>query len=193
MIRAICLGALAVACLFVASLFFSVPGWSAGLHPRCNVDWPCAGDFFAKSAKKSVRAQRLYQAMPFGTPIVPPETQRSFLAGGDLVSKARHYMGSNPTGWRSLWCARFMAMIAPEAAAKVRNPNMARDWASLPRVSPQIGAIAVLARGKRGGHIGVVSGFDAGGNPIIVSGNHNRRVGEAVYSANRVLAYVSGS
>lgn len=109
---------------------------------------------------------------------------------GDLVSRARRHLGTNPTGWRKLWCGRFMAMIAPRAAAQIRNPNMARDWATLPRVSPQIGAIAVLSRGRSGGHVGVVTGFDSNGNPTIVSGNHNRVVGEGVYPKGRVIAYV---
>jgi hypothetical protein len=42
-------------------------------------------------------------------------------------------------------------------------------------------------------HVGVVSGFDDSGNPIIVSGNHGRRVGEGVYPRSRVLAFVSAS
>lgn len=108
----------------------------------------------------------------------------------ELVAIARRYLGTNPTGWRRLWCARFMAMIAPRLAMRVRNPNWARDWASLPKVTPQVGAIVVLKRGK-GGHIGVVSKFDKRGNPIVISGNHNRRVAEARYSKHRVLAYVS--
>ena len=50
---------------------------------------------------------------------------------------------------------------------------------------PQIGAIAVMGR-RGGGHVGVVSGVDANGNPIIVSGNHNHTVAEAVYPAGRI-------
>jgi hypothetical protein len=62
------------------------------------------------------------------------------------------------------------------------------------RVSePEIGAIAVLTRGKRGGHVGVVSGIDKDGNPIIISGNHGHQVGEAIYSRTRVIAYVMPS
>lgn len=114
-------------------------------------------------------------------------------ADSGLVAAARRYIGTNPTGWRSLWCGRFMAMIAPAAARKVKNPNMARDWAKgrLPQISsPQIGAIAVMTRGKRGGHVGVVSGIAKNGDPIIISGNHNRRVGEAQYPRSRIIAYV---
>ncbi len=47
-----------------------------------------------------------------------------------------------------------------------------------------------MHRGKNGGHVGVVSGFDSNGNPIIISGNHNKRVGVAVYPRERVYAYV---
>jgi len=112
-------------------------------------------------------------------------------SGSSLVERARSYIGTNPTGWRHLWCAKFLAMIAPGAAARVRNPNIARDWASLPHTSPHVGAIAVLSR-RGGGHIGVVSGFDKSGNPVIVSGNHGHRVGESVYPRSRVIAWVSG-
>jgi surface antigen len=62
------------------------------------------------------------------------------------------------------------------------------------RVSePEVGAIAVLTRGKTGGHVGVVSGIDKSGNPIIISGNHGHRVGEAIYPRTAVIAYVMPS
>jgi uncharacterized protein (TIGR02594 family) len=118
---------------------------------------------------------------------------KDVVASGDyLVDKARHYLGTNPTGWNAVWCGKFMAMVAPEAAAKIKNPNRARDWASLPHVSPQVGAIAVFARGRNGGHVGIVTGFE-GNNPIIVSGNDNRLVREGVHPARLVIAYVSGA
>jgi hypothetical protein len=46
---------------------------------------------------------------------------------------------------------------------------------------------------RGGGHVGVVSGIDAKGNPIIISGNHGHRVAEATYSRGRVYAYVMPS
>jgi uncharacterized protein (TIGR02594 family) len=55
---------------------------------------------------------------------------------------------------------------------------------------PQVGAIAVMSRGKRGGHVGIVSGIDKSGNPILISGNHGRKVAEAPYSRKRIYAYV---
>jgi uncharacterized protein (TIGR02594 family) len=107
-----------------------------------------------------------------------------------LVAEARRYIGGNPTGRRSLWCGAFMDMILKRTGHK-GGGNLARAYANYgPRVSgPQVGAIAVMAR-KGGGHVGVVSGIDQSGNPIIISGNHGRRVAESTYSRGRILAYV---
>ena len=44
---------------------------------------------------------------------------------------------------------------------------------------PQVGAIAVMSRGRNGGHVGVVSGSAPSGDPIVISGNYNDRVAEA--------------
>lgn len=105
---------------------------------------------------------------------------------------AEGYKGTNPTRKNSLWCADFMNLVLAQSGAKTSNSSMARSFASYgTRLSgPQIGAIAVLSRGKRGGHVGIVKGIDARGNPIIISGNHGRRVGEGTYPRNRVIAYV---
>lgn len=108
-----------------------------------------------------------------------------------LVARARAYMGTNPTGWRAVWCGKFMEMIAPSAASRIKNPALARNWiAAGPQVPCTTGTVAVLSRGRRGGHVGVVSGTDANGNLWIVSGNHNRVVGEGVYSRGRVIGCV---
>lgn len=111
-----------------------------------------------------------------------------------LLERARKYLGTNPTGWRHVWCARFMAMIAPEAARKVSNPNMARAWAELPHTKAKPGAIVVLSRGhsNTAGHIGVIKSV-APDYLIVISGNHNRTVGEGRYPTSRVVAIVSAS
>ncbi len=114
------------------------------------------------------------------------------VGGSGLVAEARRFIGRNPTGRARLWCARFMNMVLARTGHRGTGSDMARSFASYgQRVSgPQVGAIAVISRGRRGGHVGVVSGVDAKGNPIIVSGNHGRRVAEAVYPRGRVYAYV---
>jgi uncharacterized protein (TIGR02594 family) len=115
-----------------------------------------------------------------------------FSGGSNLVSEARRYLGGNPTGRGSLWCARFMNMVLQHTGHQGTGSDMASSFARYgTRVSgPQVGAIAVMSRGKRGGHVGIVSGIDANGNPIIISGNHSRRVAESTYPRGRVYAYV---
>ena len=54
---------------------------------------------------------------------------------------------------------------------------------------PQVGAIAVMGR-RGGGHVGIISGIDAQGNPIMISGNNGNRVREAPISRGRIYAYV---
>jgi uncharacterized protein (TIGR02594 family) len=109
----------------------------------------------------------------------------------NVVAEARRYIGGNPTGRGRLWCARFMNMVLQRSGLHGTGSDMARSFASYgQRVSgPQIGAIAVMGR-RGGGHVGVVSGIDASGNPIVVSGNHGRRVAESVYPRGRIYAYV---
>jgi len=117
----------------------------------------------------------------------------SFAQGSsDIVAEARRWIGGNPTTRRRLWCARFMNFVLQRAGYTGTGSDMARSFASYGRrvSGPQVGAIAVMSRGRRGGHVGVVSGIDAKGNPIIISGNHNNRVAEATYPRGRVRAYV---
>lgn len=108
-----------------------------------------------------------------------------------LVSEARQYIGGNPTGRGSLWCARFMNMVLQHAGYHGTGSDMARSFAGYgQRISgPQVGAIAVMGR-RGGGHVGIVSGIDAEGNPILVSGNNGNRVREAPVSRGRIYAYV---
>ena len=116
----------------------------------------------------------------------------SSFGSSSVVSEARRYIGDNPTGRGSLWCARFMNMVLQHSGYRGTGSDMARSFASYgQRVSgPQVGAIAVMGRGRGGGHVGVVSGIDASGNPIVVSGNNGNRVREAPIARGRIFAYV---
>jgi uncharacterized protein (TIGR02594 family) len=111
-------------------------------------------------------------------------------SSSSLVGEARKYLGTNPTGRRSLWCGAFMDMVL-RRTGHPGGGNLALGYEHYgTRVSgPEVGAIAVMGR-HGGGHVGVVSGIDASGNPIIVSGNHNHTVAEAVYPRSRIAAYV---
>jgi uncharacterized protein (TIGR02594 family) len=112
-------------------------------------------------------------------------------SSSNVVAEARRYIGGNPTGRGRLWCARFMNMVLQHSGLHGTGSDMARSFAGYgQRVSgPQVGAIAVMGR-RGGGHVGVVSGIDASGNPIVVSGNHGHRVAESVYPRSRIYAYV---
>jgi len=106
--------------------------------------------------------------------------------GNSLVEEARKYIGTNPTGRSSLWCGAFMDMVL-RRTGHAGGGNLAWGYSryGTPVAGPQVGAIAVMH-----GHVGVVSGVDANGNPIIVSGNHNHTVAEAVYPRSRIATYV---
>ena len=113
-----------------------------------------------------------------------------FGGGSSLIAEARRYIGTNPTGRSSLWCGAFMDLVLRKTGHK-GGGNLALGYEHYgTRVAgPEIGSIAVMGR-RGGGHVGVVSGIDANGNPIIVSGNHNHTVAEAVYPRSRIIAYV---
>jgi uncharacterized protein (TIGR02594 family) len=115
------------------------------------------------------------------------------ISGGSssLVMEARHYLGGNPTGRGSLWCARFMNMVLQRTGHRGTGSDMANSFAHYGhRISgPQVGAIAVMGR-HGGGHVGIITGIDAHGNPIMISGNNGNRVREAPISRGRIYAYV---
>jgi uncharacterized protein (TIGR02594 family) len=116
---------------------------------------------------------------------------RGFGGNSTIVSEARRYLGGNPTGRGSLWCARFMNMVLQHTGHRGTGSDMASSFAHYgQRVSgPQVGAIAVMAR-RGGGHVGIITGLDARGNPIMISGNNGNRVREAPVSRGRIYAYV---
>ncbi len=113
-------------------------------------------------------------------------------AQSPIVTEARRWIGTNPTGWERLWCARFMNFVLKRIGHRGTGSDTASSFASYGRrvAGPRVGAIAVMTRGANGGHVGVVSGIDRHGNPIIISGNHNKRVGVGVYPRQRIYAYV---
>jgi uncharacterized protein (TIGR02594 family) len=116
----------------------------------------------------------------------------SGFGSSNVVAEARRYIGGNPTSRSSLWCARFMNMVLQHSGYHGTGSDMARSFASYgQRVSgPQVGAIAVMGRRGGGGHVGIVSGIDSAGNPILISGNNRNRVVEAPISRGRIYTYV---
>jgi uncharacterized protein (TIGR02594 family) len=109
-----------------------------------------------------------------------------------LVNEARRWIGTNPTGWDHVWCARFMNFVLKRTGHPGTGSDAASSFASYGRRIwwPEVGSIAVMTRGKNGGHVGVVSGVADDGKIIVISGNHNKRVGVGHYPRERIYAYV---
>jgi uncharacterized protein (TIGR02594 family) len=132
---------------------------------------------------------------PNATVTPPGGAMASSFTSSNVVAEARKYLGGNPTGRGSLWCARFANMVLQHSGYRGTGSDMASSFAKYgQRVSgPQVGAIAVMSRGRRGGHVGIITGIDAKGNPIMISGNNGNRVREAPVSRGRIYAYVMPS
>lgn len=135
MLRAVFLGALALACAFVVSLFVAVPGWSAGLHPECNVTMPCAVPAVAvsKRARSRIARAERYRNVEFGAPLYPPETQRSFLRGVEIL-------GGRPAGCPRRFCGcgvslKVFGRIIPDL-------NLAANWKRFASATPGAGTVA---------------------------------------------------
>jgi uncharacterized protein (TIGR02594 family) len=80
-----------------------------------------------------------------------------------------------------------MNMVLQRTGHRGTGSDMASSFANYGhRVSgPQVGAIAVM-----GHHVGIITGIDGHGNPIMISGNNGNRVREAPISRGRIYAYV---
>ena len=107
-----------------------------------------------------------------------------------LVMLAQSQLGNGAVyGRATLWCGRFMNWTLTHAGYKGTGSDMAKSFLSLPHTTPHVGAIAVFSRGGHSGHVGIVGGFDEQGNPIVISGNHGKKVAESVYKKEKVLGY----
>jgi uncharacterized protein (TIGR02594 family) len=143
-----------------------------------------------RSTKQAVRANQARTEHAHIAVPLPPAPGGSRASA--LVAEARRYLGTNPTGRARLWCARFVNFVLDKVGQPGTGSDAAKSFAFYgQRISgPRYGAIAVLTR-KGGGHVGIVTGVDRHGNPILIAGNNGkRRVGISVYPKRRVIAYV---
>ena len=99
-----------------------------------------------------------------------------------------------PGAWCG-WCLR-RHLGVPKSAFPPYAYNIARAWLHVGSPAPHgcTGCVAVFSRGS-GGHVGLVESWDAGGNPVILSGNFNGGVGTYAHAASRLigLRWVSGA
>ena len=147
-----------------------------------------------RHVEQSVALSRLRKFADTQASATPYEPGGGMVTSGSssgLVMEARQFVGTKPSGMGSLWCARFMNMVLEKTGHQGTGSAMANSFASYGhRVSgPEVGAIAVMGR-RGGGHVGIITGVDASGNPIMISGNNGNRVREAPISRGRIYAYV---
>jgi uncharacterized protein (TIGR02594 family) len=143
-------------------------------------------------AKARVKTEQVARKARPATPHARNAYASAPASSSSLVTEARRYLGTNPTRRRTLWCGAFMNLVLERTGHKRGPSDLAKSFANYGRrvPGPQIGALAIMSRGRYGGHVGVVSGIDAKGNVILVSGNHNNTVAEAAYPRRRIFAYV---
>ncbi|SDK47038.1 CHAP domain-containing protein [Bradyrhizobium ottawaense] len=113
------------------------------------------------------------------------------VSAGGVVDRARQFIGATASqvGVRStLWCSAFLRKITGASGVD----DTALSWERRQHIAPQVGAIVTMGR-RGGGHVGVVSGFTAKGDPIVISGNNGGRVREAVHSRSSIRSWVSAS
>lgn len=175
--------AMAIAC------FLPLSAVTADAAPKRQSSW--LQDLF-KPAPDWTKARKVRKAT---TRVRRAAPARSLpVANRSLVGTAQAYMGRTAAQLglrRTLWCAAFMNKVLRKLGHRGTGSDMARSFARYGRrvSGPMVGAIAVMSRGRRGGHVGVVAGLCHRGVEVI-SGNHGRRVGRGCYPRSRIYAYV---
>lgn len=135
----------------------------------------------------------------YAAPVAAKAVKAEGWGGGNALAIASRYIGTKPKGMmRHLWCAQFLGMIEKKVGRSGTGSNLARSYASYgDRVdlqSARPGDIVVLARGRRGGHVGYFVGWAANGQAILISGNSGPGiVRKSQYAASRIVAVVRPS
>lgn len=109
-----------------------------------------------------------------------------------LAEAQRHVGRGNPTGRRSLWCARFINDALARTGHRGTGSDLARSFAHYGRRlhAPLPGAIAIYSRGRNSGHVAIVESVN-GGTVTLVSGNCGRAgVCRYTRSSSAAVAYV---
>lgn len=112
-------------------------------------------------------------------------------AGSPWLHHAIKDVGTNPTGWKRLWCAKSVNMWLARSGKKGCGGNTAISCLHAGRKlpGPQVGALAVMKH-----HVGIVKEV-SGSHVTLVSGNNSgrdgaRKVGVSKYARGKVIAYV---
>lgn len=108
------------------------------------------------------------------------------------LNVAQHYIGTGPKALgvrRTLWCAAGLNAFLRKAGYSGTGSDMAASFARYGSSSgPRRGAIAVMSRGRRGGHVGIVL-EDKGRYVKVLSANHGGKTAVGLYPKSRIYAY----
>jgi uncharacterized protein (TIGR02594 family) len=114
---------------------------------------------------------------------------------GVILNEALKYRGATARQLgvpNELWCADFLNFVLKKTGIDGTHSRAAKSFLAFGRKvdDPRVGAIVILKRARNGGHVGIVRGTDGQGNPVVVSGNHGKKVAQSTYPKSRVLGYV---
>ena len=142
---------------------------------------------FESTYEQSERPKVVKKKKKYKKKIVRAKKVNASLGAGPAIDKAQVYIGMNARQLGlplRLWCADFMNMLFGG------SDRRAISYASrgTPAAYGCTNCVAVTRR-KGGHHVGIVKGYDGRGNPLLISGNHGRRVGIGTYSKSAVIAY----
>ena len=181
MIRYIVTGAVLAVLALAAVILSSIigPAEARGLHPRCNIDWPCveitkttnktghksaflaSKEISPKQARRIARADR-FRNTELGGPMYPPETERSFFKRGASILP-------HPPGCpRRAFCGCGAAVEV--FGRPIRSLWLAANWLAFPRTSPAPGMVAA-----RRGHVFVIKQVLGNGQVLAYDANSGGR------------------
>lgn len=118
----------------------------------------------------------------------PPEV--AVAPQGIRVTRIPKLGSGRPVGCPRLWCG---CWLKRHYGLKDRKLWRARAWLKVGRrvSGPKVGAVAIYARGRTGGHVGIVTRVIGPGRIVLLSGNDGNRVRERERSTRGVLGYVA--
>ena len=89
------------------------------------------------------------------------------------------------------WCATFVSAVLELDGIKSMRSAWARSYLKFgfKLAAPARGAIAVLERGEKSGHVAFVVGRDQAGNIMLLGGNQSDQVKVSAFPIRRVLDY----
>lgn len=112
-------------------------------------------------------------------------------ANSPWLDRAINDLGTNPTGWKRLWCARSLNLWLQQSGKRGCGGDTAISCLEAGRKlpGPQVGAIAVMKH-----HVGIVKEINDR-HVVLVSGNNRgrpgaRTVGVSKYARASVVGYV---